>query len=234
MFRNKWTTLTEQIANTDYSSSESPFFTVVSSGTILPAKPSTQKTWGFGGTLDSKGEIVEASLGRSFGGYYEADLDHCKRINETVYYIPIVPKHWGHFLVDVLSRLWFVVDRDEGYRIAFCGEGWSENRIAGNYLKLLSLLGVEEERLFFIDEVTCFDTILIPSATFGASDEKTYQGCYYRKVIQKITRSAMTSPEVSKLMPIKHIYFTRTGFYRAKVNEIGEIWRSNFEKCYIW
>lgn len=222
MFENQWTKLTEQIADTDYSNTEEPYFTVVESGTILPSKPSNLKTWGLGGAVDSDGNLVEACVGRSFGGYYEADMAHALRIHETVYYVPVVPRHWGHFLVDVLSRLWFVVDQDEGYRIAFCGEGWPEDRITGNYLQALTYLGVEEERLLFVDQVMRFDRIIIPSATFGASDEKTYQSFRYQKVINRITQSAMASSEVTMLNPIKRIYFTRTGFYRAKVNEIGE------------
>ena len=222
MFPNKWTKLTEQIANADYSSEEKPFFTVVDSGTVLPAKPFDQKSWGLGGVVDSDGKIVTASLSKSFGGYYEADLKHCIEIPETVYYIPLIPRHWGHFLVDVISKLWFVLDQDKGYRIAFCGEGWDENRITGNYLQLLSGLGIEEERLLYVQQVTRFDKILIPSATFGASDDKTYNGFYYRKLVQRIIQEVMASPEISEMTPIRKVYFTRTGFYRAKVNEIGE------------
>lgn len=138
---------------------------------------------------------------------------------ETVIYIPVIPNHWGHFLLDCLCRFWFINDdKYKDYRIAFCGYNWSNNQVEGNYLELLHLMGIDDSRLIYIKDPCSFACVLIPEPTLGY----TIANSHYRNIIDTIIANVYKSEIIKKLQPYEKIYFSRAHFWRSSIREVGE------------
>ena len=84
---------------------------------ILPRKYEDDgPTWGKGGVCRQEGEFVQSSFydggWAQNGGKYEWNQTDEIYIDEKVIYIGVFAKHWGHFLVDMTSKLWIFADPD--------------------------------------------------------------------------------------------------------------------------
>ena len=109
-----------------------------------------------GGDLDSHGNYIPTYEEHVFGGKYRFKNPEIL-IEKEIIYIPIVPKQWGHFIIDVLCRFWwFKNEKYNNYKIAYISKDWSLNGISGNYLEMLQLLLGEhvKDRLIYITEPT--------------------------------------------------------------------------------
>ena len=221
MYQGKWTEDFLKRSAEDYYIDYVPGIKSFEQALILPQKEAEGHTWGIGGALYPDGSMIEESqIGGVFGGAYPFQADELVECPYPVYYIPIIPKHWGHFLLDVLSRFWFVTDgTDQGYPIVFCGKDFEEHRITGNYLEALNALGIDESRMVFVENPMRFERILIPQASYG--DGRPFCDAYL-KTIRKLKENVLDSAAAEELKPYEKIYFTRTQFRRAHMTEVGE------------
>ena len=221
MYDCKWTQDFLERSRADYHTDDVPGFKIIENALLLPQKEASGHSWGIGGAVSPDGTVAEAScVGQVFGGAYQVREEDILYNGEILYFIPIIPRHWGHFLIDVLSRFWFIIDgSDMGYRIAFCGKDFPDHKLTGNYLETLKILGVVEKRLLFIEKPTRAAKILIPEASYG--DGKPYSDIYVR-IIQRLKEKAMGMESVRRLETIEKIYFTRQQFRRAHMTEVGE------------
>ena len=220
MYEGKWTDEFLKLNSAEYCTDQSPEITELKDVVILPARESPAHAWGSGGAVELDGRLAEASrLGTIFGEYYPYSKAELMVQNESVYYIPVIPRHWGHFLIDILCRFWFVLDgKDLGYRVAYCSNDFEEG-LTGNYLEALELLGIEKSRLILITRPTQFSEVLIPGKSFG--DGAPY--CEkYLGVINRIKEQVLRTD--ANWLPVRkdRIYFTRTKFRRSKYTEVGE------------
>ena len=120
---------------------------------ILPQKYEDDgPTWGKGGVCNQEGEFVQSSFydggWAQNGGKYEWNQTDEIYIDEKVIYIGVFAKHWGHFLVDMTSKLWIFADPEfkeniKDFKVAYIGEEEPE----GNYLEFYKMLGIEKEQL---------------------------------------------------------------------------------------
>ena len=118
---------------------------------ILPRKYEDDgPTWGKGGVCSQEGEFVQSSFydggWAQNGGKYEWNQTDEIYIDEKVIYIGVFAKHWGHFLVDMTSKLWIFADPEfkeniKDFKVAYIGEEEPE----GNYLEFYKILGIGEE-----------------------------------------------------------------------------------------
>jgi len=193
--------------------------TVVENGCILPGNTNVDNApaWGAGGILDADGNYIEKSgIPLAFGGKYDFDMDDVDRLDEEVIHINIIPKHWGHFLVDVVCRLWYVLENNTNCKITYCSWKFDEQQIKGNFLEFFKLLNISEDRLVCIKKPTRVRKIYIPDATYkfcGDYNEK------YRSVLRKVCE-AVSNETVNESS--KKIYLTRTQLKKAKYYETGE------------
>ena len=188
--------------------------TVVKNGIILPAHTNPNKLWADGGVIDSKGNFIESSSnGHLFGGKY--DYDKCKNSNEEVVFFGPFISHWGHFICDLIGRMWYTKENPRKYKIAYCGWNWhqGEGDIEGNFLELLELLGYHKSQFINIQEPTKFKKIIIPDLAFSG-------GNYYTKEFEEMISIIVKNALKNKITTPQKVYFSRTKFNNGK--ERGE------------
>ena len=205
----------------NYESRENLNIRIVEDGVFLPAKFMMGVPWGIGGVIDNNNCIVKESfLDDAFGGEYTVDSKDIVHSNEEVIYAGCIPRHWGHLLIDVLSRLWFDIESKSEYKIVYTGLAWEGSHgIEGNYYKLLELMGISRDRLIYVTEPTRFKKIIIPERALGFEHpwHKQYLG-----IVDKIVRNARSEAIKRGIKTYESIYFTRENFPDARKKEIGE------------
>ena len=197
----------------------------VDKATILPGKPDPDPShtvpWGMGGVLDESLNFVEESgVVRAFGGKYEFSADDVEELDEEVIHINVIPRHWGHFLVDVVSRLWYMTDNpDDTRKITYCGWKLNDDGIDGNFLAFLEGIGIQKERLIYIKKPLRVRKAIIPDRTFeysGKFHEK------YRATIQKLIENSINSKIQGAEGYPECIYLTRRQLKKSKYYDTGE------------
>lgn len=100
--------------------------------------------------------------------------------DDTVIYIGMLVNVWGHHLTDNIKRLWFL-DSDE-YKSKYSGcklvyvsaEGQTSYKdMPLNMRKLLSILGIDENNITPITDITRFKKIIVPDESFYNDKDET-------------------------------------------------------------
>lgn len=191
-------------------------------GVVLPQKPAKNgPMWGLGGVCDERGNFVALSAydggWASHGGGYlwqeETYLD-C----DVVYFGMFFP-HWGHFLIDLMGRLWYFArenTRGKNIKLAYLGDEEPQ----GNFLEIFSLLGIRQEDLLHITEPTRFRSVIVPE--FSCKSCVWYSQEYRSIFDVMITRVTEEAYLPEGLKDITKVYFSRLSFGKAKTTEFGE------------
>ncbi len=224
MKNNTWTQKYVEMYSHNYESKKLPQMHKTENGYILPLKEQEGYSWGVGGVVDSHGVINQFScVGiKAFGGSYIFEKEKVSVIEDKVIFIGILPKHWGHFITDTVSRLWFVLDAGEykNCKIAVCTWGWgNETKISGNYADMFRYLGIDPEKIILVRDVIKAREIIVPDPVMGY---ETKYHRYYKDILEFACQNALTDDAVKNLEPYKKVYFTRTHFLKSKLKEVGE------------
>lgn len=192
----------------------------VNKGIILPTKGDLSTIWGIGGVLDEKGKFIKESQtrdGHLFGGYYKYEEKNLQQYDETVVFMGPFVSHWGHFICDQISRLWYILQDVKKYRIAYCGWDWGNNETSlhGNFLEFMRLLGLSDDQLIDVQTPIQFKSVIIPEFSYIERD-------YYTEEFKDIYRMVVSNVNISGIEPYSHIYFTRRKFPYAQKKERGE------------
>ena len=192
----------------------------VESGIFLPRKksPPNGPLHGIGGIVDKSGNYVKLSaciaLGKTkdrFNGSYSFDSHKIKEYDENVIYLGFFHKQWGHFLVDFVPRLWYFLYHKNSYKIVYTSDS---GEIAGNYLRFLQLIGIDENRLLLVTVPTRYRKIIIPEASYLC-------GGYYTKEFREIFNVVSNNININ-CVPYNKVYLSRRRFKWYKCKEVGE------------
>lgn len=184
--------------------------------TILPLRrdPSFGLLFGKGGVVDCQGQYVDLSAipGRVQHAYPFQAPD-CRE--ETVVYCGYMVNHWGHFLIEGVTRLWYFLEQDASVDkyVFFLDEG-EQRQIQGNYREFFQLLGIWD-KLEFINRPTTFRRVIVPDRGIHMR-----QG-YAPKLLGVFDRIAENvRPQPDWDTPEK-IYFSRSQFQKGQPFEFG-------------
>lgn len=179
--------------------------------------------WGLGGVCTAQGEFVDLSLydggWATHGGRYEWDKSQEIYMDETIVYFGMFYKHWGHFLVDLIGRMWYPVCSKEYHKkmkVAYLGEEEPDN----NHLEFFRLLGIEEEQLIRVDGPIRCKKLIVPE--FAAKSCEWYSDEYVKMfdgIIEQVNSDQLLNDKYGNL---ESVYFTRTQFKKAQESEFGE------------
>ena len=191
----------------------------IEKGFILPMKHfGTRGIDKQGGVCDAEGNYI-AGLERSFsvrygnervGGAYPFSREDILCYNETVVFGGVIFSHFGHFILESLTRLWWLLENpDCNLKVVFIShlEGAPPSSFFWEFMRMLDL---EDDRIFIVDKPSQFKSIIIP-------DQSAYIGLGYTDKFIDIYNKIRDSVE-----PAAHrkIYLTRTQLPRQ--DTVGE------------
>lgn len=100
-------------------------------------------------------------------------------IDEDVVFIGALPKHYGHFILEGLARLWFYLEAsNRKYRAVYIS-GQGEDR----FLELFEFFGLNPSDITKIERPTRFRTVIVPEQSIRLHD---YFHGYYKLTIDRI------------------------------------------------
>ena len=97
-------------------------------------------------------------------GAYEFKKDSCPTISEEVIYCGEYMDHWGHFLLESTTRLWYAVRNKKAHQklIFVAPKG---TKIKGNFKEFFKLLGVSLKDIILITRPTKLKSVIIPQCS---------------------------------------------------------------------
>ena len=226
--------------NRNYKRKEPLCVEIIKDAIILPQKSTYNTTlsytWmGVGGILNKEGEFIELSgipgFGENegkmvFGGKYNYDkIDEF--LDEEILYMGPFQPHWGHFLLEYCTRLWYYIKFQPDIRIAYCGFNCEPDSIRDNFLDFLELLGIHKEQLIDIRKVTKIRKVIIPEQAF-------LRDKYFTDEYRMLIDYAYKNIGELNLVPYNKVYFTRVGYANARERgekEIRDIFEKNGYAC---
>lgn len=186
---------------------------------ILPNK-NLGPPFGIGGVRDSTGEFVKESGSSEssdiyYGGDYEIDESSIETSDYDVVYFGLFFKHWGHFLVDLVTRMWYVCKSDIAniQGIAYIGY-----EMDGNYSEFMKyLVGGGKIKLIHVTKPTCFHSVIVPRP----STDKDFYSDAYLDIFNRVVSNSGYKDCCEKFSG-KKIYLTRGNYRRSHLKEMGE------------
>ena len=162
-----------------------------SNATILPAVQFNDYdvSYGRGGVVDESGSYIEMSKQKArVEGFYDPKDYGVESSDEKVVYCGYFNKAWGHFLTEVVSRLWYALKQDESVDAYVFFDVLDGNKqFSGNYLEFLKLLGIAD-KVRIINKPTRFKTVIIPEEALVYNDHYTEE---FVKMYQYINKKGL-------------------------------------------
>lgn len=195
--------------NKDYLIEEMPRTQIIDNGIILPLKNDyTSQYTGIGGVCDEVGNFVSGhdtsilftnkdcwfNVYKAYSVPYETNI-----VKETVVYGGMIYNHFGHFITECLSRMWWLLENItcEHKFIFIIPEHFPDN-VA--FLDYFSMLGLKKERIIILREPTRFDAVIVP-------EQSTYIYSGYRANAMRVYDAIRDSVAPASY---EKVYFTRT------------------------
>ena len=187
--------------------------------TVLPfVQSKNNSAKGLGGVLDYSGQYVRISATAQEDlmpdGYIPEKTD-VRHYDETVVYLGYFIKQWGHFLVDFLPRLWWLVKNYKGEKVLILTSNPSV-RIDGNYLEMLGVFGITSDKIHYVYEAEQYKQVIIPELSMQRPNYYSSEcRMMFDYIVQELCRDA-------NFTQYDRIYWTRTKLKKAQMTEIGE------------
>lgn len=184
--------------------------------TILPLRklPNDQLMFGRGGVVDASGEYVSLS-GIESRLHYGYAFENSVYKDEKVVYCGYLIHHWGHFLVEAVTRLWYSLENDctvDKY-VFFVEEG-KERTLKGNYKEFFELLKIWD-KVEIINTPTTYREVIVPEMAFQCMK---YFSPKFIDIFDAIANNVTPDPAWE---PLDKIYFTRSQFAQGSDFEFG-------------
>lgn len=211
----------------------------VKEGIIYPIELSETKqieNREYGGVCDCNNNLIELSQNhrthRDFHNPYNewyiganpnTDIEKIPYIDEDVVFIGAMHPHFGHFLFESLSRLWFFLNKEnKKYKAAYILYNNFQNF---KLLEMLELFGIEKNNLICVKEPTKFRNVIIPEASYTFNDKAHAN---FRKTIEKIKQNVLSGHKKIKIN--KKVFFSKKNITNNRaINEenIAKIFAKN-------
>ena len=191
---------------------------VYNDATILPLKtfPEDNLLFGRGGVVDSNSNyITESAIFRRLEGSYDVSSEEYNYENKKVVYCGYFVNHWGHFLVEAISRLWYVLKNDntiDNYVFFVCYN--EEREISGNYRELFKLLGILD-KIILINKPTRFREVVVPEMGYRW---KSYYSSEFKDMLEFVSNRVIPNKNWNTY---DKIFFTRSQLPTISKRELG-------------
>jgi len=184
--------------------------------TVLPLREEGRGSYrfGIGGVVDEAGQAVALSAieTRVGAGY---PFEHAQYRDEKVVYCGYLINHWGHFLAEGVSRLWYALECEEPVdKYVFYLMENEERSIGGNFREFLQLAGVWE-KVELVNQPTTYREVIVPESGFTLMQ---YASEPYRRIFDTVASRIQVRPEWK---PLDKIFFTRSQFAKGNHLDFG-------------
>lgn len=196
-------------------------FQAVRDGYALPVerKGRSSRWMGYGGIADSSKRFVPASamLGengkQSMGLTYTFDSNTCPKLQGEYIYLGFFIKHWGHFIIDSSTRLYFAIANPDIKCFFILRRGQNPDPFPAQIERALELAGLRQ-RIIFINQPTHIENIIVP-------DQAYVSQTYYSQEYINTFNAMINCIKPSQIAPAEKIFFSRTKFNEFRKCEIG-------------
>lgn len=137
--------------------------------------------------------------------------------HQRVMYLGRLWWHWGHFLMDLVSRLWYVLERNPEILIAFDGPEPPQ----GVYQEFFKLAGIQQRQLVQVDVPTRFDEVVVPECSHVPG---RYVLPAFARIFDRVADRALSTLSSKRQAYFEglSVYLTRTGIKARFPTEFGE------------
>jgi hypothetical protein len=184
--------------------------------TILPLKrfEGDNLLFGRGGVVDDNLNYVDISAINN-RVQFAYDFSEIQYKDERIVYCGYLVNHWGHFLVEAVSRLWYFLKNDSTIdKYVFFLNYGEEREIKGNYKNFFELLGVWD-KLEFINKPTKYKEVVVPELGYKW---RTYYSQNYKDIFNAIAKNITVCDE---WVTSEKIFFTRSQLKKSQETDIG-------------
>lgn len=184
--------------------------------TILPLRKvdGDSLLFGRGGVVDQNNNYVPLSAldDRVQSAY---DFTISEYVDQKVVFCGYLINHWGHFLVESVTRLWYFLEKDPSVdKYVFFIEENSEREVQGNFRAFLELLTIWD-KVEIINKPTQYREVVIPELSLKL---RGYYSPKYIDVFDTVANNITVDPSWCKY---KKIYFSRSQLAKNRFFEFG-------------
>ena len=145
-------------------------FAILKNATLLPHRILENGMWG-GGVVDQDGNYIQNSAVHNCSGAGYLFDTPSQKIDKAIY-LGMFNGVWGHCITDNIRRAWFLQSDEyaeyRDYKLVYVPiEGFHMHE---NFRKLLDYLGIREDRLVSVTEVTECEELILPDESFFTED----------------------------------------------------------------
>ena len=186
---------------------------IVERGIVLPVRPiEGVRGLYLGGVCDSNLKFVAGYYRQKGGGgskqfncmesAYEVDSAEIVQFDEDVIFGGFIASHFGHFLMECLCRLWYVIEHPEiKSKVLFVTAKKSDKRRLYN-TEIFGLMGIDKARIVFVDKPVQCRSITVP-------EQAQYDS---KRITKEFLLPYIAMKSTIKPGEHKKLYLTRSGF----------------------
>ena len=185
--------------------------------------------------LDADGHLVDISVYDCEDGYIESinngrvSVSDIPKRSGRVLYGGFFNPHWGHFVVDTLSRLWPLDGGclNEIDRIVFTVSNGTVPTVMDNKFTALKLLGLDG-MIEFVDTPVRYDCVWVPEVAVSPLERFASESlAVYDRIIASAMKIANAGSGLTRTASRK-IYMSRSKLPKARKFESGLEWLDRF------
>lgn len=185
--------------------------------TVLPLResaPGDPVLFGRGGVTDENGVYVPLSgIETRVMGDYPVERKEFR--DEKVVYCGYLINHWGHFLVEAATRLWYVLEAEQDVdKYVFFLEEGAQREIKGNFRRFFELLKIWD-KLEIISVPTTYREVIVPEIAFRCMQ---WYSPKFLRIFDTIAQNITVEPNWEQ--PEK-VFFTRSQFAKGNHFDFG-------------
>lgn len=182
--------------------------------TILPLRRDSALLFGRGGVVDCDGNYVALSCIEN-RVQFAYPFENAEYQDKKVVYCGYLVNHWGHFLVEAVTRLWYFLENDETVdKYVFFVDENEQRIVKGNYLEFFQLLKLWDI-IEIINKPTTYREVIVPE--LGLKCRSQYSPKLV-KVFDAVAENVV--PDPSWDTPEK-IYYSRSQLAKGQPFEFG-------------
>lgn len=184
--------------------------------TIVPLRDLHEPNvlFGRGGVVDEIGAYVSLSgIPERIQNSYPFENPVFK--DEKVVYCGYLVHHWGHFLIESITRLWYVLENEPGVdKYVFFIDDQEERTIKGNFREFLELLKIWD-RVEIVNTPTTYREVIVPGQGFSLM---RFYSPKFLDMVEYLVSNAKFDPAWET---VDKIFFTRSNFAKGNNYDFG-------------